>query len=227
MINLIRESFFKGIFEIKKGRKKSLLTRNLAPGISVYGERLIKEGDSEYREWSPLNSKLSAAIVKGIKQTGILPGNTALYLGASTGTTVSHVSDILGKDGFVFALDSAPRVVRELVFVCEQRPNMAPILADAGQPDTYKDRVTQVDWLYQDIAQKNQVEIFLKNVSLFLKQGCLGLFVVKSRSIDVTKQPAALFEQVQKELEQKVLVIDKILLDPYQKDHCMFVCRKK
>ena len=222
----IRESFFKGIFEMKQGRKRVLLTRNLAPGISVYGERLIKEDDAEYREWSPLNSKLSAVIIKGIKQINLSPGNTVLYLGASTGTTVSHVSDIIGKDGFVFALDSAPRVVRDLVFVCEQRQNMAPILADANQPGTYKDRVTQVDWLYQDISQKNQVEIFLKNVSLFLKQGCLGLFVVKSRSIDVTKQPAALFDQVQKELEQKVAVIEKILLDPYQKDHCMFVCKK-
>lgn len=223
----MRESFFKGIFEMKQGRKRVLLTRNLSPGISVYGERLIKEDDVEYREWSPLHSKLSAVILKGVKQVGLLPGNIVLYLGASTGTTVSHVSDIIGKDGFVFALDSAPRVVRELVFVCEQRQNMAPILADANQPDTFKDRITHVDWLYQDIAQKNQVEIFLKNVNLFLKQNCFGLFVVKSRSIDVARQPAVLFEQVQKELEQKVAVIEKIMLDPYQKDHCMFVCKKR
>lgn len=224
---MIKEHFFIGMFEIKQGRKKVLLTRNLAPGISVYGERLIKEGDDEYREWSPLNSKLSAAIIKGVKQIGLSPGNVALYLGASTGTTVSHVSDIVGRDGFVFAIDSAPRVVRELVFVCEQRPNLAPILADANQPGTYKDRITPVDWLYQDIAQKNQVEIFLKNVDLFLKKDCFALLVVKSRSIDVAKQPAVLFEQVQKELEQKVIVLEKILLDPYQKDHCMFVCKKK
>ncbi|MEM4263656.1 MAG: fibrillarin-like rRNA/tRNA 2'-O-methyltransferase [Candidatus Woesearchaeota archaeon] len=224
---MIKEHFFQGMFELKQGRKKLILTRNLAPGISVYGERLIKEGDAEYREWNPLNSKLSAAIIKGLKQIGLVPGSVVLYLGASTGTTASHVSDIVGRDGFVFALDSAPRVVRELVFVCEQRPNIAPILADANQPDTYKDKIIQVDWVYQDIAQKNQVEIFLKNVDLFLKKDCFALLVVKSRSIDVTKQPAIIFEQVQKMLEQKLTVLEKILLDPYQKDHCLFVCKKK
>jgi fibrillarin-like pre-rRNA processing protein len=224
---MIKETNFKGIFELRKGKKKLLLTKNLVPGFSVYGEKLIKDNNIEYREWNPNKSKLAAAILKGIHQINLKPDTVVLYLGASTGTTASHVSDILGKGGFVFALDSAPRVVRELVFLCEQRPNMAPILADANQPDTYKDKITPVDWLYQDIAQKNQVGIFLKNIDLFLKSGHFALFAVKARSIDVTKEPSFVFDEVQKQLEKAVIIADKVLLNPYQKDHCLFVCKKR
>ncbi|MBW3001691.1 fibrillarin-like rRNA/tRNA 2'-O-methyltransferase [Candidatus Woesearchaeota archaeon] len=224
---MIKETNFKGIFELRKGKKKLLLTKNLVPGVSVYGEKLIKDNNIEYREWNPNKSKLAAAILKGIHQINLKPDTVVLYLGASTGTTASHVSDILGKGGFVFALDSAPRVVRELVFLCEQRPNMAPLLADANQPDTYKDKITQVDWLYQDIAQKNQVDIFLKNIALFLKQGHFALLAVKARSIDVTKEPSVIFDEVQKKLEKAVIIADKVLLNPYQKDHCLFVCKKR
>lgn len=224
---MIKETGSKGVFECRKGKKLFLLTRNLVPGVSVYGERLIKDKNVEYRDWNPENSKLAASIIKGINSIYLLPGSVVLYLGASTGTTASHVSDIVGMDGFVFAVDSAPRVVRELVFMCEQRPNIAPILADANQPDTYKERITNVDWLYQDIAQKHQVDIFLKNVDVFLKPGCFGLLVVKSRSIDVTKDPSFIFDEVRKRLEEKMIIVDKVLLAPYQKDHCLFVCRKK
>lgn len=224
---MIKETSFRNIFEIKKRKKKLLLTKNLVKGVSVYGEKLITDNSTEYREWKPEHSKLAAAIVKGIKQINLKPDTVVLYLGASTGTTVSHVSDIVGKGGFVFALDSAPRVVRDLVFVSENRLNMAPILADANQPDTYKDRITQVDWLYQDIAQKHQVDIFLKNINAFLKPGRFALLAVKARSIDVTKEPSVIFEQVKKQLEKKLIIADKVLLSPFQKDHCLFVCKKK
>ena len=224
---MIKETKFRSVFESRKGKKKILLTKNLVPGSSVYGEKLVQDNDVEYREWNPNKSKLAAAILKGIHQINLKPDTVVLYLGASTGTTVSHVSDIIGKGGFVFALDSAPRVVRELVFLCEQRPNMAPLLADANQPDTYKDRITQVDWLYQDIAQKNQVDIFLKNVDAFLKPDHFALLAIKARSIDVTKEPSVLFDEVKKKLEKSVTIADKVLLNPYQKDHCLFVCKKR
>jgi len=224
---MIKETKFRNVFELRKGRKKLLLTRNLVPGVSVYGEKLIKDTDVEYRVWNPDKSKLAAAVLNKVCQLNLKPDNVVLYLGASTGTTVSHVSDIVGKGGFVFAVDSAPRVMRDLVFVCEQRPNIAPVLADANQPDTYKDRIIEVDWLYQDVSQKNQVDIFLKNVDLFLKPGHFGLLAVKARSIDVTKDPATIFSEVKKKLEKQVIIADKVLLEPHQKDHCLFVCKKR
>src|SRR3989338_3765739 len=170
------------IFEVYQDDRKRIYTINLTPGKKVYAEKLVTEKGVEYRQWDPKRSKLGAAILKGCPNTGIRKGDIVLYLGAASGTTVSHVSDIVGKEGFVFALDFAPRVVRDLVFVAEERKNIAPILSDTNRPESFADRACEVDIIYQDIAQKNQVEIFLKNIKLFLKNNGYALLAVKARS---------------------------------------------
>jgi fibrillarin-like pre-rRNA processing protein len=212
------------IYRTEKGK---LATQNLVPGISVYGEVLTKEDGIELREWDPKRSKLASAIIKGIKVTGIQEGNIMLYLGAASGTTVSHMSDIVGKKGFVFAVEFAPSVLRRLVYVAEQRKNIAPILADANKPQTYLSYVTAVDVVYQDVAQKNQVEIFQKNIDLFLKKGGYALLALKARSIDVAKQPKKIFAEVKAELEKNLEIVDYRILDPFERDHAFFVCRKR
>ncbi|MBS3158536.1 fibrillarin-like rRNA/tRNA 2'-O-methyltransferase [Candidatus Woesearchaeota archaeon] len=218
---------FPGIFETQVGRKRILLTKNLVKGKKVYDEYLHTEGPIEYREWNSSKSKLCAAILKNINQIGIKPGDIVLYLGASSGTTPSHVSDIVGSEGFVFGLDFAPRVVRDLVFLSKDRKNIAPILADANKPETYADRISAVDVVYMDIAQKNQTEIFLKNCNLFLKPDGYALLAIKARSIDVTKRPSIIFEEVRRLLEREMKLIDYKALDPFQLDHMMFICKKK
>lgn len=221
----MRRTRFDGIYEKMKGRKRFLYTKNLVSGKDVYGENLFKEKNIEYREWDINKSKLAAAILKDISQTGIKENSVVLYLGAASGTTASHVSDIV-MNGFVFALDFAPRVVRDLVFVCEDRKNIAPILADANNPESYIGNVSEVDVVYQDIAQKNQVDIFLKNCDLFLKKDGIAILCVKSRSINVVENPKKIFNDVKKELEKKIKIIDYCELKPFQKDHCFFVCKK-
>src|SRR6266567_853169 len=37
-----------------------LLTRNLVPGVTVYGEGLVRSGDVEFRRWDANRSKLAA-----------------------------------------------------------------------------------------------------------------------------------------------------------------------
>src|SRR3989338_480517 len=212
---------FKGVF----AKGKDFYTRNIVPCTSVYGEALVKEGKAEFRQWNPNKSKLCASLHKRISQIGIKPGMAVLYLGSSTGTTVSHVSDIVDP-GFVFALDSSPRVMRDLVHLCERRSNIAPVLADARHPERYAHRISRVDALYQDVSQKNQVEIFKKNADMFLKPGGFGVLCIKARSIDVTKSPKAIFSQVRKELEIFITLVDYRELDPFQKDHIIFVCKK-
>lgn len=213
-------------FEEWKG-KKILYTKSVFPGAKAYEENIVRVGNDEFREWDHKRSKLSAAIQKGISQIGIREGEIVLYLGASSGTTPSHVSDIVGKNGFVFAIDFAPRMVRDLVFLSEKRKNIAPILANANKPLTYAHLVTQVDVIYMDIAQKNQTEIFLKNCEMYLKNGGFGLYFVKARSIDVTKKPGIVFKQVREELEKTITIVDYKELDPYEKDHCLFICKKR
>ncbi len=220
---MIKKSRIFGVYEDKK---RKLYTINLTPGKRVYGENLVKENGIEYRGWNPRKSKLAAMILKGCPNIFIREGSVVLYLGCSTGTTCSHVSDIVGNNGFIFALDFAPRVMREMIFVTEFRRNIAPILADANFPESYLDRISQVDVLYQDIAQKNQLEIFLKNIDFFLKPGGFALLVVKARSIDVSEKPKLIFSKIRGELEKSLKIVDSRTLEPYELDHMMFICKK-
>lgn len=223
----MKQTRFKGVYELRKGKNKIILyTKNLVLGKKVYEERLVKEDGVEYRDWDPTRSKLAAAILKNIRKIGIKEQDIVLYLGAASGTTASHISDIVGKDGFIFALDFAHRVVRDLVFVCEDRKNIAPIMADANKPTSYLDKVSLVDVVYMDIAQREQAEIFLKNCDMFLKKGGYALLCVKARSVDVTRKPKSVFNMVKVKIAEKLRVIDYKDLRPFQKDHCMFVCQK-
>ena len=224
---MIDKSKIFDVYESRESKRRQLYTINMVSGQSVYGERIVKENDIEYREWDAFKSKLAASILKGSPNIGIRKDDVVLYLGSASGTTVSHVSDIVGDKGFVCAVDIAPRVMRDLIFLCYKRRNIAPVLADANRIDAVKEMVSAVDVVYQDVAQKNQVEIFLKNVELFLKDGGYALLAVKARSMDVTKQPRHIFKEVKERLEQTLTIIDYRELEPFQKDHCMFICKKK
>jgi len=223
-----------GAFEGRDGRRAFLFTKSLVPEPEAFsGQSLVRQGGATYREWDPRRSKLAAAIAKGLQQTGIREDATVLYLGASHGLTPSHVSDMIGASGFMIALDVAPRVVRDLVFVCEARENMAPLLGDAKHPETYADKVPKVvDVVYQDIAQRDQVPIFLKNCDAFLKRGGYGLLAVKARSIDVAQRPAEIFKEIKREFENgeaaaRYVIVDYRELDPFEKDHAFFVVKRR
>ena len=223
---MIKESHLKGVYVEERGRWKNFFTKNYVQGQKVYTERLIKQGKDEFREWVPEKSKLGAAIYNKISQIGIKPGSKVLYLGAATGTTCSHVSDIIGPEGELYALDFAPRTQRELVFLTESRDNMACLLEDAKRPKEYKDKIPEVDVIFQDIAQRDQAKIFLKNVKECLKPGGFALLAVKARSIDVTRHPKDIFNEVRDQLEDEVVIVDSRTLEPHQKAHYMFVVKK-
>ncbi len=212
---------FDGVFE----EDRKLYTLNSVPKQQLFDEELLTVDGNEYRSWNPLRSKLAAAIVKGLPQLPINRNSRVLYLGAAHGYTPSFISD-LASDGVIIAVDSAPRVVRDLVFLAEKRKNILPLLADANHPESYYSIAGSVDIVYQDVAQKNQIEIFTKNCSLFLKPGGYGLLALKARSVDVTQQPQAIFTAAKKELESKFSIIDLRQLSPLQKDHAFFVCSK-
>jgi fibrillarin-like pre-rRNA processing protein len=213
---------FKGVYE-ERGK---LFTKSLVRG-SVYGEKTAFIEGEEYREWVAERSKLCAGLLKGISQIGIKPDTTVLYLGSGSGTTPSHVSDLIGANGFIFALDFAPRVVRDMWFLAERRRNMAPLLADANHPERFSSLICSVDVIYMDIAQRNQVEIFLKNCDMFLKQGGFGVLCLKARSVDVTRKPKDIYREVRSSLERHTTIVDYAELEPYEKDHAMFVIKKK
>jgi fibrillarin-like pre-rRNA processing protein len=210
--------------EERQGRTV-LLTKNLAPGLKVYNEDLVLKGGVEYRTWDPFRSKLAAAILKGLPPEVIGEGSKVLYLGASTGTTASHVSDIVGPSGAVIGVEFAPRVAREFVErVARARKNVIPFVADARDPSKYS--VASVDVVYCDIAQPDQTEIAILNCQKLLKKGGTLLLVVKSQSIDVSKEPEVVYKEERRKLEEAGFeILGFYELSPFEKHHAMMFAR--
>jgi len=219
---------FPGIYwAILDDGTRKLATQNLAPGRSVYGEKLIRHKGIEYRLWNPFRSKLAAAILKDLKIIPIKPDHRVLYLGAASGTTASHVSDIVGEKGHVYCVEFSPRAIRELVNnVCLFRSNMSPILEDARIPERYATLVGKVNDIYCDIAQPEQARVLADNAELFLKKDGWVMLAVKAQSIDVTLEPSEVYRSEIKILENRGFIIEEVTyLEPYDKAHAMVVAR--
>ena len=216
---------FPGVF----GLGDQILTRNLAPGKKVYGEETKLIDGKEYRVWNPFRSKLGAAIKNGLKEFPIRPGSVVLYLGSAEGTTVSHISDIVGEKGIVFGVDISARVMNKFIFICEQRPNIVPILSDANEPNSYREEIGRfsVDVLFQDVSQKNQAEIFLKNSRVYLRGGKHGLLTIKAHSISSEKSLSEVLGNEEKKLHNEFNVQQVIDLAPFEKEHAVIHCKRK
>jgi fibrillarin-like pre-rRNA processing protein len=207
---------------IRVGR--DIATENLVNGQSVYGERLVKKGGKEFRLWNPKRSKVGAALQKGM-HIPFTDNMTILYLGVASGTTASHISDMV-RNGMIFGVDPAPRVLREFLLLSETRSNLVPVFGNANYPESYRQIVPQADMIIQDVAQPNQAQIFLKNAKLYLNKGGLAFVAVKARSIDVTKNPKKVFDEFKRELAG-FEIIQEMRLEPFEKDHLALLLRKK
>lgn len=206
--------------------QKKLATENLVIGNQVYREKLVSKKGIEYRVWDPFRSKLAAAIMNGLEIFPFKEKSSVLYLGVSTGTTVSHVSDIVGPKGTVFGVEHASRVARDFLDrVASHRNNIIPILQDARQPQQYFSVYSKVDVVYVDIAQPDQTDIAITNCKMFLKDNGYLFLVIKTRSIDVTKAPKKIIESEKNKLKNNFEIIQVIDLSPYDKDHAMVIAR--
>ncbi|UCB58351.1 MAG: fibrillarin-like rRNA/tRNA 2'-O-methyltransferase [Thermoplasmatales archaeon] len=207
--------------------KSQIFTENIkeSKGVKVYNEKIVKQKNKEFRSWNPYRSKLAAAILNGL-EFKIKKDSNILYLGAATGTTVSHISDIC-KNGMIFTVENSPFAMKKLVNLCKNRPNIIPIFEDANHPDRYSSIVNIVDILYQDISQRNQADIFIKNIKNYLKEDGIGIFMVKARSIDVSLKPKETYDLVCSQLEKNRLKINSLIdLIPFEKDHAVIFVSK-
>ncbi|XP_068624497.1 rRNA 2'-O-methyltransferase fibrillarin [Battus philenor] len=216
-----------GVF-IARGKEDALVTKNLVPGSEVYGEKRISvetDGEKiEYRVWNPFRSKLAAAIMGGVDAIHMPPGSRVLYLGAASGTTVSHVSDVVGPEGLVYAVEFSHRSGRDLINVAKKRTNIIPIIEDARHPLKYRMLVGTVDTIFADVAQPDQARIVSLNAQHFLKNGGHFVISIKASCIDSTAQPEAVFAAEVKKLQaDKLKPQEQLTLEPYERDHAVVV----
>lgn len=184
----------------------------------VYNERMLGSA----RVWDPYRSKLAALYYTG---TGVelTADMRVLYLGAANGTTVSHVADYVEV---VYAVEFAPRPMQDLLEVARRRKNIVPIMADAARPEQYAPLVETVDVLYQDVAQPDQAMIAIRNCA-YLKSRGLLILMLKTRSVDVRKEPVEVFRDTIAVLDAAGLSVqESVWLVPYHHDHAAIVCTK-
>ncbi len=218
---------YKGVYiiELEDGSLR-LATRSIVPGQRIYGERIFNYDGVEYREWNAYRSKLAASLLKGIEELPIKEGDRILYLGIASGTTASHISDIIGGKGRIYGVEFAPRVMRDLLLVVQDRRNIYPILGDARFPEKYRHLAEGVDGLYADVAQPEQALIVSRNAKVFLVDGGYMLMAIKARSIDVTTEPSEVYKKEIKILEESGFkILDVVHLDPFDRDHAMIYAR--
>jgi rRNA 2'-O-methyltransferase fibrillarin len=154
-----------------------------------------------------------------------------LYLGAASGTTVSHVSDIIGPEGIVYAVEFSHRVGRDLVNMAKKRTNIIPIIHDARKPQDYRFLVGMVDVVFADVAQPDQARIIAENCHMYLKNGGKFLISLKANCIDSTNSPDVVFAnevffiviKVNKMKEYGLTPKEQLTLEPYERDHAMIL----
>jgi len=217
-----------GVF-IARGKEDALCTLNLNPGKQVYGEKLIKVDNAdgsktEYRVWNPFRSKLAAAVLGGVENIYMPPGTKVLYLGASSGTTVSHVSDVVGPTGIVYAVEFSHRSGRDLINMAKSRTNIIPIIEDARHPLKYRMLVGMVDCVFADVAQPDQARIIALNSHYFLKNEGHYVISIKANCIDSTAPAEAVFAKERTKLQEEGLKPqEQLTLEPYERDHAVVV----
>ena len=223
----------KGVY-IARGKEDVLVTKNMVVGDAVYGEKRIavEEGEGEtktkveYRVWNPFRSKIAAAILGGVDQIAIQPGSKVLYLGAASGTSVSHVSDIVGEEGCVYAVEFSHRSGRDLINVAKKRTNIIPIIEDARHPSKYRMLIGMVDCVFADVAQPDQARIVALNSHLFLKNEGHTVISIKANCIDSTAPAEHVFaKEVQKLQAEGFKALEQLTLEPYERDHAVVVAQ--
>jgi len=219
---------FEGVYWVRN-ESAFLATENLKPGENVYGERIENVQGVEYREWDPHRSKPSAAIRNGIEVFPFKKGSKVLYLGAGSGTTASHISDIVGVEGKIFCVEVAFRPMRDLLArVAKKRENIVAILSDARHPLLYRWMVEECDIVYCDIAQQDQTKIMLDNCECYLKPGGYAMIAIKARSISSVARPEEIFRGEERKIEASGYeILESIDLEPYAEAHRLVTSVRK
>jgi rRNA 2'-O-methyltransferase fibrillarin len=175
---------------------------------------------TEYRVWNPFRSKICAAIVRGIGNIYMKTGAKVLYIGAASGTTVSHVADLVGPTGCVYAVEFSKRSGRDLVNMAKKRTNVIPIIEDARHPQKYRMLMPMVDVIFADVAQPDQARILGLNAAYFVKNRGHFMISIKASCVDSTKAPELVYaSEIEQLKEQKFRPVERLSLEPYERDH--------
>lgn len=203
-------------------------TRDAGGGAAVYGEAFRRAHGATWRRFDARRSKFASALARGGLSPalrGLLGHPPLLYLGAASGTTASHLADLVAP-GAVFAVEVAPRSFEELLVNLKTWKNVFPILGDARHPERYARLVGRAGGIVQDVAQADQVEILEANARAFLAKGAVAVLFLKARSVDSSADPERVFANARASLLRSGFTLqEERALEPSHRDHRAFVLR--
>jgi len=226
-INIRAHPKYSNVYISGSPQNLKLYSKNLVPGNKVYGEKLVSFKGEEYREWDPFRSKLAAMILEKPSLEFLTKDLSCLYLGASSGTTISHLSDMIYK-GVIYGVEFAERSMRQLIQNTDKRMNIIPILGNANFPESYANSIfTPIDLVYQDVAQPNQAQIAIENCNYYLKDNGFLILAIKSQSIDSVQKSEKIYLQEKRILEKAgYKIIDSINIHKFAANHIILTVQK-
>ena len=226
-INIRAHPKYSNVYISGSPQNLKLYSKNLVPGNKVYGEKLVSFKGEEYREWDPFRSKLAAMILEKPSLEFLTKDLSCLYLGASSGTTISHLSDMVYK-GVIYGVEFAERSMRQLIQNTDKRMNIVPILGNANFPESYANSIfTPIDLVYQDVAQPNQAQIAIENCNYYLKDNGFLILAIKSQSIDSVQKSEKIYLQEKRILEKAgYKIIDSINIHKFAANHIILTVQK-
>ncbi|MCD6274632.1 MAG: fibrillarin-like rRNA/tRNA 2'-O-methyltransferase [Candidatus Aenigmarchaeota archaeon] len=198
--------------------------KQIFSGVYKKGNNLYTKGKN-LEEWNPYKSKPAAAILNGLQNFPVKKGQKILYLGAAHGTTISHFSNIVGEKGIIYGVEVSDKIISKLIDKVRRKKNVVPILEDARFPENYG-WIGKVDLVYEDIAQRDQVQILKKN-KVFLKEKGIILIALKAKAIDSVREVKEIYREVIEELSKDFEILETIDLEPYEHDHLFIVGKMK
>ena len=172
------------------------------------------KSEGKWISWNAYHSKLSAYILGKGQNWPFTNKSKILYLGSAEGNTVSFLSRIC-NNGEIIAVDSSAIAMSELVALAEKKTNIIPFLGDAHFPEKYQAYARNPDILYQDIAQNDQIEIFVRNYRFF--NPICGYLMIKSRSISGNDKN--IFDKIENTLKKEFNVLEIIDIKKWAKGH--------
>uniref|UniRef100_H3B3Q4 rRNA 2'-O-methyltransferase fibrillarin n=1 Tax=Latimeria chalumnae TaxID=7897 RepID=H3B3Q4_LATCH len=216
-----------GVF-ICRGKEDALVTKNMVPGESVYGEKrmaveALGKGFDKNLKLRGEKNKLGGSIFLLLERIFFFLKKILFGLVCRL-VFLLLMRDVILQEGLVYAVEFSHRSGRDLINVAKKRTNIIPIIEDARHPHKYRMLVGMVDVVFADVAQPDQTRIVALNSHNFLRNGGHFVISIKANCIDSTAAPEAVFAaEVKKMQQENMKPQEQLTLEPYERDHAVVV----
>jgi len=176
------------------------------------------EFKNQYRDWSPFDSKLSAALFNGLEIFPFKQDSKIFYSDDSLDTTLNHLFDIIGSVGMIYVQKSSIKIKnsKNVVMIDNEKNNTV---------DRHNGK-EQFDVIYLDITNNQNLEKEILNQKTNLKNQ--GFIIIIFYSVSKTND-SSFKNQINNIINHSALslqLIQEVNLAGFFKNSMMVVLQK-